>query len=276
MSLKCLILLLLSFFILSCSSDNDVNIDYSLRSDSVLYNEALIALKKKEYLLAHELFTELDLQHPYSKWATKGQLMSGFALYKNNKYDEAIFTLNKFINLNPNNPDLDYAYYLKGYCYFERINQVTRDQKYARNAYNSFIELNNKFPKSKYLQKSKKHIILLNNQLAGKEMSIGKFYQTKGNFLSGLLRYKYILKNYKKSAQIPEALYRIIECYLSLGLKNPAIRFTKILSYNFSTTEWYADAQLLMKKHSISLSKDYEKDKSLDFDNIDSEEFNSF
>ena len=108
-------LLLLIFFISSCSSDNNnANIDYSLRSDSVLYNEALSALKKKNYLVAHELFTELDLQHPYSKWATKGQLMSGFALYKNNKYDEAIFTLSKFINLNPNNPDLDYAYYLKG------------------------------------------------------------------------------------------------------------------------------------------------------------------
>ena len=276
MSIK-LIISFLFFFLLSCSSDDkEANIDYSLRSDSVLYNEALTALKKKDYLVAHELFTELDLQHPYSKWATKGQLMSGFALYKNNKYDEAIFTLSKFINLNPNNPDLDYAYYLKGYCYLERINQVTRDQKYAKNAFDSFIELNNKFPKSKYSKKSKKHIILLNNQLSGKEMYIGKFYQNKGNFLSGILRYKYIIKNYKKSAQIPEALYRLVECYLSLGLKNQAIRFTKILGYNFSKTQWHSDAQILMKKHSINLSKDYEKDKSLNLDIIDPNEFNSF
>ena len=276
MSIK-LIISFLFFFLLSCSSDDkEANIDYSLRSDSVLYNEALSALKKKDYLVAHELFTELDLQHPYSKWATKGQLMSGFALYKNNKYDEAIFTLSKFINLNPNNPDLDYAYYLRGYCYFERINQVTRDQKYAKKAYDSFIELNNKFPKSKYSQKSKKHIILLNNQLAGKEMSIGKFYHTRGNFLSGILRYKYILKNYKKSAQIPESLYRLVECYLSLGLKNQAIRYAKILGYNFSKTQWHIDAQILMKKHSVNLTRNYEKEKSLNLDTIDPNEFNSF
>ena len=158
----------------------------------------------------------------------------------------------------------------------EIIKQVTIDKKYAKNAYDAFIELNNKFPKSKYSKKSKKHIILLNNQLAGKEMSIGKFYQTKGNFLSGILRYKYVLKNYKKSAQIPESLYRLVECYLSLGLKNQAIRYTKVLGFNFPKTQWDIDAQILMKKHSVSLTENYEKEKSLNLDTIDPNEFNSF
>ena len=265
------------FLIASCSSNNDeMQINYSLRSDSALYNEALSALKSKEFNIAHELFTELDLQHPYSKWATKGQLMSGFSLYKDNKYDEAIFVLSKFINLNPNNPDLDYAYYLKGYCYYERINLVSRDQKYAESAFETFNELKNKFPKSKYASKSMKHIRLLNNQLAGKEISIAKFYQTRGNFLSGILRYKEVLKKYKNSAQIPESLYRIIECYLSLGIKNQALRFARILAYNFPKSLWSRDSLILMKKHQISYKIDYEVNKSLDLDNINSDEFNDF
>ena len=253
-----------------------MQIDYSLRSDSALYNEALSALKSKEFNVAHELFTELDLQHPYSKWATKGQLMSGFSLYKDNKYDEAIFVLSKFINLNPNNPDLDYAYYLKGYCYYERINSVSRDQKYAESAFEVFNELKNKFPESKYSKKSLKHINLLNNQLAGKEISVAKFYQTRGNFLSGILRYKEVLKKYKNSAQIPESLYRMIECYLSLGLKDQALRFVKVLAYNFPKSQWSRDSFILMKKHKVSYKVDYEKDKSLDLNSINSEEFNNF
>lgn len=265
------------FLVASCSSNSDeMQINYSLRSDSALYNEALSALKSKEFNIAHELFTELDLQHPYSKWATKGQLMSGFSLYKDNKYDEAIFVLSKFINLNPNNPDLDYAYYLKGYCYYERINLVSRDQKYAESAFETFNELKNKFPKSKYANKSIKHIRLLNNQLAGKEISVAKFYQTRGNFLSGILRYKEVLKKYKNSAQIPESLYRIIECYLSLGIKNEALRFTKVLAYNFPKSQWSRDSLILMKKHQISYKIDYEANKSLDLENINSEEFNDF
>lgn len=265
------------FLLFSCSSnDDEMQIDYSLRSDSALYNEALSALKTKEFNIAHELFTELDLQHPYSKWATKGQLMSGFSLYKDNKYDEAIFVLSKFINLNPNNPDLDYAYYLKGYCYYERINLVSRDQKYAESAFEVFNELKNKFPESKYSKKSLKHINLLNNQLAGKEISIAKYYQTRGNFLSGILRYKEVIKKYKNSAQIPESLYRMIECYLSLGLKDQAIRFVKVLAYNFPKSQWSKDSIILMKKHKVSYKVDYEKDKSLDLNSINSEDFNNF
>ncbi len=274
MLVKFYLFLFIFFSLVSCSTDETLDVDYSMRSDTKIYNDALNYLNDEKYEEAHELFTELDLQHPYSKWATKGQLMSGFSLYKANKYDESIFVLNKFINLNPNNPKLDYAYYLKGYCYYERINQVSRDQKVAEKAYNSFKELQNKFPNSIYSKKAKNHIALLINQLAGKEMSVGKYYQTRGKFLAGILRYKTILRKYKNSAQIPEALYRIIECYLSIGLEPQAIKLAAILGYNYPSSKWYNDVFSLIKKNEIKFkTEDLRKKNLLDIEKINIDDF---
>lgn len=268
-------LIFLSFIILSCGSD-DVEIDYSLRSDKVLYNEAFKALQNKDYDLAVETFTELDLQHPYSIWASKGQLMSGFALYQNNKYDEAVLILSKFINLNPNSKYLDYAYYLRGYCYYERIGKIEKDQKIAQQAYKYFLELKNKFPSSKYSIKANNHILLLTNQLAGKEMSIAKYYQKKQNFLASIARYKLIINDYKKSAQIPEVLYRLVECYLSLGVDSEAIKMTAILAYNFPNSIWYIDAIKLLKKFNLEQSSinEVKQKKILDLKKINLNDFN--
>jgi outer membrane protein assembly factor BamD len=276
--LKIIYLFVTSSLLISCSTtdSNTEGIDYSLRSDTMIYNEALNHLKKKEFEIANELFTELDLQHPYSKWATKGQLMSGFALYKANKYDEAIFALSKFINLNPNNNNLPYALYLKSYCYYERIALVTRDQKFATRAYESFIELKKKYPNSQYSKKASNHLALLKNQLAGKEMSVGKYYQKRKKYLGAILRYKTIIRNYKKSAQIPEALYRIIECYLSVGLDHPALTFISILQYNYPKSVWFNDASNLIKKYNLNSEKikKYQAENSLDLEKINIDDFN--
>lgn len=272
---KKILIIIVAILVSSCSTDDEIDLNYELKSDKIIYNEAMSLLKMKKYEEAHDIFTELDLQHPYSKWATKGQLMSGFSLYKANKYDEAIFVFEKFINLNPNNPNLDYAHYLKGFCYYERISQVSRDQKLAKKALDSFIELKNKFPNSKYSLKSKNHIALLNNQLAGKEMSIGMFYQSKGKYLSSILRYKSVLKNYKNSAQVPEAIYRIIESYLSLGLNKQALKLTKILKHNFPISNWYSSANELLQDNNIDYTTHTNKKntnslnlQSIDFDEL--------
>ena len=272
---KKILIIIVAILVSSCSTDDEIDLNYELKSDKIIYNEAMSLLKMKKYEEAHDIFTELDLQHPYSKWATKGQLMSGFSLYKANKYDEAIFVFEKFINLNPNNPNLDYAHYLRGFCYYERISQVSRDQKLAKKALDSFIELKNKFPNSKYSLKSRNHIALLNNQLAGKEMSIGMFYQSKGKYLSSILRYKSVLKNYKNSAQVPEAIYRIIESYLSLGLNKQALKLTKILKHNFPISNWYSSANELLQDNNIDYTTHTNKKntnslnlQSIDFDEL--------
>ena len=272
---KKILIIIVAILVSTCSTDDEIDLNYELKSDKIIYNEAMSLLKMKKYEEANDIFTELDLQHPYSKWATKGQLMSGFSLYKANKYDEAIFVFEKFINLNPNNPNLDYAHYLRGFCYYERISQVSRDQKLAKKALDSFIELKNKFPNSKYSLKSKNHIALLNNQLAGKEMSIGMFYQSKGKYLSSILRYKSVLKNYKNSAQVPEAIYRIIESYLSLGLNKQALKLTKILKHNFPISNWYSSANELLQDNNIDYTTHTNKKntnslnlQSIDFDEL--------
>ena len=274
MLFKKILLILVLLLIYSCSSDESVEIDYTLRSDKVLYNDALLALKKKDFEIAVELFTELDLQHPYSVWATKGQLMASFALYQQNKYDEAILILSKFINLNPNSKYLAYALYLKGFCYYERVSEVTKDQKITQQAFKAFRELLNKFPDSKYSLKAKKHLVLLTNQLAGKEMSIGKYYQKRGNYLAGILRYKEVIQNYKKSALTPESLFRLTECFLSLGINSEAIRMVSILAYNFSNSVWYNDAFNLLQKSKLNIKsiKEIKENNLLNLKNVNFDE----
>ena len=269
--------ILLIFFLNCCSSNNNELLDQNLsRTDKVMYNEAYKKLMAGNFEEANVLFTELDLKHPYSKWAIKGQLMSGFSLYQENKYDEAIFVLDKFINLNPKHKSLDYAHYLKGFCFYERINNVSRDQSMARTAKKTFTELKNKFPKSKYSLKARQHIKLLNNQLAGYEMIIGKYYQKRGKFIAATLRYKTILKKYKNSAQIPESLFRIIECYLSLGIEPQAITFLNILNYNFPKSQWSTEAISLMEKTKIKITflKDLKDKKKIDINELDINELN--
>ena len=263
------------FFLNCCSSNNEqLGIQSYNKTDKSMYIDAHKKLKSGEFEEANNLFTELDLMHPYSKWAIKGQLMSGFSLYQENKYEEAIFTLNKFINLNPKDKNLDYAHYLKGFCFYERINNVSRDQNMAIKAKETFTELKNKFPKSKYSLKAIQHIKLLNNQLAGYEMTIGKFYQERGKFIAAILRYKTIIKKYKNSAQIPETLFRIMECYLSLGIKPQAITLFKILNYNFPDSEWSAESVALMKatKVKVSLLENLKEKKKIEINTLNLDE----
>lgn len=266
------------FFILcllSCSSDEQVLIENQFKSDDVLYKEAFNELRAGNYQESSDLFNELDLMYPYSRWAAKGQLMSGFALYQANKYEEAIFALNKFINLNPNDKNLDYAFYLKGYCYYERMNEVSRDQVISKKAIQTFNELKNKYPNSKYSLKAVNHIKLLNNQLAGYEMNVGKFYQSRNKFLAAILRYKTILKKHKNSAQIPESLYRILECYISIGLQEQAIKVASIIKYNFPKSIWYDQTINIIKSSNIDISELEKNQKSneVDLKIVDFEKF---
>ncbi len=265
----------LILFIAGCSTDDEILTESEFRSDISLYKEAHNELKSKNYQKASDLFTELDLMHPYSKWAAKGQLMSGFALYQANQYEEAIFALNKFINLNPSDKNLDYAFYLKGFCYYERMNEVSRDQVIAKKAIETFNELRNKYPNSKYSKKAINHIKLLNNQLAGYEMNVGKFYQSRNKFLAAILRYQTILKKHKNSAQIPESLYRILECYISIGLKNQAIKVAGIIKYNFPNSLWYKETLNAIRSSNIKISQ-IEKnlnDNQIDINNLNFDEF---
>ena len=257
------------FLFVSCSSTNEIVTNN--KSDVALYREGMNLLRKKEFDSAVEIFTELEIVHPYSSYSSKSQIMAGFAQYMSNQYEEAILTLSKFIELNPDHSSVPYALYLKAYSYYERMPDVNFDQRTSERALEEFTELINKYPKSKYAKKSKKHVSSLNNHLAAQEVKIGKFYQSQGFYLAGIKRYKKILSDYKKSSHIPEAIFRLIECYSSLGLNKQSVYLFKILKYNFPKTSWVKEGGKLIKKNSrLGSFKKEELDlKNLKIDDFD-------
>lgn len=267
-----LIRLALLLVVLSCSSNDNKTIS-SFSSDIELYKSGMSYLKKREFTEAVEQFTELEIQHPYSKWATKGQLMAGFAHYKANEYEEAILTLSKFIELNPTHQSIPYAMYLKAYSYFERMPDVNLDQKLSNRAVEEFTELINKHPNSIYAKKSLTHLKTLSNHLAASEVKIAKFYQSQGYFLASIKRYKNVLKNYKKSSHIPESIFRLIECYVSLGLVKQSYYFYKILEYNFPRSQWAKESKEIIKEKKINKNLKKFRKKQLDLKSLKPEDF---
>ena len=212
-----------------------------------LYNSAMNALEKREFAVAAKLFDEVERQHPYSAWATRAQLMAAFSQYERNAYDDAIVALDRFIQLHPSNRDTPYAYYLKALCYYEQISDVSRDQKMTQQAVATLGELVRRFPTSTYARDAKIKLDLTNDHLAGKEMNIGRWYQQQGQYLAAINRFKALIDGYQTTTHVPEALMRLIESYMALGLKDDARRTAAILGHNFPGNVWYEDAFALVE-----------------------------
>lgn len=212
----------------------------------VLYNAAADALDKKEYVEATRLFEEVERQHPYSKWATKAQQMAAFSSYQDRRYDEAVIALDRFIELHPGNEDIDYAWYLKALCYYDQIGDVRRDQAVTRQALEAFDALTSRFPNSQYARDANLKRDLVLDHLAGQEMEIGRYYQKQGSVNAAINRFQNVVREYQTTAQVPEALHRLVELYLSLGLRNEATRIAAVLGYNYPGSKWYQDTYALM------------------------------
>ena len=273
---KILLVSLFLFSLSTCSSEKSIINNTQLNNDVELYNAGLKLLKTKRFDDAIERFTELEIQYPYSDWSARGQMLIGFSHYSNREYDEAILSLSKFTELNPDHPLVPYAIFLKGYSYYERIPSIELDQEYALQALEEFLELTNRYPNSKYKKKSFEIIKILRNHLSSKELLVGKFYQSKGNYLAAIKRYKQILKKYKRSIHTPESLFRLIESYTSLGLVKQANYLYKILSYNFPKSSWKKEGETLAKKYKINVNlKKYNK-QAIDLDNLKDKDFELF
>lgn len=242
---KSLALAACTFALAACSSD-EPQLEYVERPVEELYNQAVDSALAGDYKAAAPLFDEVERQHPYSVWATQAQLMAAYSLYQNNDYDDAISALDRFIQLNPSNQNVDYAYYLKGLCYYEQIVDVGRDQKLTRNAMETLQELVQRFPESKYSRDALLKLDLTRNHLAGKEMAIGRFYLREGKYLAAINRFKRVVENYDTTDQVPEALHRMTEAYTALGLDDQAKRTAAVLGHNYPGSEWYQDSYALM------------------------------
>ena len=244
---------LLSLGILSGCSDDESITDVE-RPPEELYNTALDALAAEDFETATQNFEEVDRQHPYSIWATKAQLMAAYVYYLDDEYDEAVIALERFIDLHPGSPDAAYAYYLRGISYYEQIVDVGRDQKITRLALDSLQEVARRFPGTAYARDADLKIDLTLDHLAGKEMEIGRFYQNKGELLAAINRYKVVIEQFQTTTHVPEALHRVVECYLMLGITDEAQTTGAVLGYNYPGSEWYADSYSLLEGRALAQS----------------------
>jgi outer membrane protein assembly factor BamD len=221
------------------------------RPVEVVYNAGATALDGHRWNDAVDYFHEVERQYPYSEWARRAVLMTAFAHYEANDYVQAVDDADRFTSLYPGNASAVYAYYLKAICYFEQITDVGRDQATTEQALASLREVVRRYPASQYAADSRLKVDMVNDQLAGKEMSIGRWYLRNSQPLAAIGRFKTVIDRYQTTSHAPEALYRLVEAYLTLGLVEEAKRNAAVLGYNYPGDPWYSDAYDLMSGRGV-------------------------
>ena len=213
-----------------------------------LYNEGLFLLNnKQDYKAAAKKFDEVDRENPYSDWARKALLMAAYADYQAQEYTDCINAAKRYVALHPGSPDAAYAQYLIGSSYYDQILDVTRDQQRADKAINALEEVVRKYPDSEYAISAKKKIEMARDQLAGKEMEIGRFYMKRRDFAGAINRFKVVVTQYQTTRHVEEALARLTEAYISLGIVDEAQTAAAVLGHNFPDSTWYKDSYNLVK-----------------------------
>ena len=230
--------------------------EYVEQSVYELYNEAMDQLISGDVFIAARNFDEVERQHPYSVWAIKAKLMSAFSYYSASRYDEAILAAERFVELHPGNRDVSYAYYLIAMSYYEQITDVGRDQEVTQLALASLEEIVRRFPASEYARDAGLKIDLTRDHLAGKEMSVGRYYLRRGQYVAAINRFRTVVENYQTTTHVPEALHRLTETYLALGVENEAQTAAAVLGHNFPGSNWYSDSYGLLRGRNLEPSED--------------------
>ena len=213
-----------------------------------LYNEGLFLLnQKKDPKEAVKKFEEVDRQHPYSEWARKSLIMSSYAYYEAGNYDDCVTAAKRYISLHPGSPDAAYAQYLIGSSYFDEIPDITRDQARTEKALDALDEVSRKYPTSEYAVSAKQKIAIARDQLAGKEMLIGRYYLDMKDYTGAINRFKVVVTKYQTTRHVEEALERLTEAYMALGIVDEAQTAAAVLGHNFPDSEWYSHAYSLVK-----------------------------
>jgi outer membrane protein assembly factor BamD len=213
-----------------------------------LYNEGLYLLNsKKDAKNAAKKFEEVDRQHPYSEWARKALIMSAFAYYQANAYDDCITTARRYVTLHPGSPDAAYAQFLIGSSYFDQMPEISRDQDRTDKAMQALEEVVRKYPDSEYAVAAKRKIEIARDQLAGKEMDIGRQNLNNRNYVGAINRFKVVVTRYQTTRHVEEALLRLTEAYMALGIVEEAQTSAAVLGHNFPESRWYKDAYALMQ-----------------------------
>jgi len=249
--LKIGLALFLFLLLLSCASNKSTETEYIERSLHQIYGSALDSLLSSDYEEASLEFEEVERQHPFSEWAKKAIIMSAYSSYKNRDHIKAEVNLNRFLNLYPASDLAAYAQYLLGINYFDQIIEITRDQTSVTKSLEIFKLILDRYPNSNYAKDAYFKIIYLENKLAAKEINIGMTYLGLKKYISALKRFKFVVNNYQTTNYTPEALHRLVEIYLILGLKEEALVNARVLGYNFPSSTWYKLSYNLLKKKKV-------------------------
>lgn len=217
-------------------------------SAETLYEEATVQLQEENYAKAVAKFEELERTYPFSKLAIKAQVMRAYTQYQAEQYASAITAIDNFVKLHPGNKDVSYAYYLKALVYYEQISDVRRDQGMTEMAFKSLKEVIARFPNSEYARDAKIKLDLVKDHLAGKEIAVGRFYLGQGNYTAAINRFKHVVEKYQTTTHVPEAMHRLVESYLSLGVFNEAKRYAAVLGHNYPGNKWYERSYALLTK----------------------------
>jgi len=238
---------------------NDLNKDaaqYNERPIDQIYADAWKQINKGNWDQAATQFNEVDRQHPYSVWARRAQLMSAFCSYQANKYDDAVATADQYISLHPGSPEVAYAFYLKAISLYEQIVDVGRDQSKTQGALVALQDVVQRFPDTEYARDATLKIDLTQDHLAGKEMEVGRYYLTRGDYIGAINRFRVVIDQYQTTPQIAEALERLSEAYYSLGLDSEAQTAAAVLGANYPGTVWYQDSYNILKGRNLTPQAD--------------------
>jgi outer membrane protein assembly factor BamD len=234
----------------ACQSDPDIDITayaQTIEPADVLYNQGLANVQAGQLTEASRKFNAIDKQHPYSEYARKAMVMRAFTDYRQGQYSEAINTANRYLSLYPNDEDAAYAQYIVGLAYYRQIPEVTRDQRTSARAIAAFTEVIERYPESEYVQDSQAKLRYARDQLAGKEMQVGRYYLERKEFVAAANRFRLVVERYPNTRQIEEALARLVETYYAMGLESEAQTAAAVLGHNFPDSQWYADSFKLLR-----------------------------
>lgn len=221
-----------------------------------LYNEGLSRLQKGDHDTAAKKFQQLDKQAPYSEWSQKAMIMETYTRYQQREWADTISSARRYLQMHPNSKDAAYAQYLMAMANFNQIPDITRDQESAEKALASMQELVARYPKSEYVADAKKKIQFAQDQLAGHEMEIGRFYLKQRNYTGAINRFRDVVSKFQQTRHVEEALQRLTEAYMALGIVNEAQTAAAVLGHNFPESQWYKDAFNLLKSNGLEPRED--------------------
>ncbi|MCW5725116.1 MAG: outer membrane protein assembly factor BamD [Maricaulaceae bacterium] len=250
---RLILIIAIAFAAASCQRNRPTErVAYVERPAETIYTDAFQMMENRRYMQAAAMFEEVERQHPYSEWARRAMLMSAFANYQARRYEQAISGAQRYINLHPGSRSAAYAYYLVAICHYEQIMDVGRDQRTTEQALDALRQVVRRYPNSRYAQDARLKIDMTLDHLAGKEMDVGRWYLRRNHHVAAINRFRTVIETYQTTSHTPEALHRIVEAYVAMGIDEEARRVAAVLGHNFPGSTWYEDSYTLLTREGIA------------------------